>query len=52
MNYGRNLKYSGEELAVLISHHLGALSDSKYIAGIGNQPIALISQGYLLSLIR
>ena len=32
MNCGRNLKYSEEELAVAISQHLGALSDSKYIA--------------------
>jgi len=32
MYCGRNLKYSGEELAVAISQILGAPSDSKYIA--------------------
>jgi len=34
MNCGRNLKYSGEELAVAISQLLGALSDSKYYSHI------------------
>jgi len=36
MNCGRNLKYSGEELAVAISQFLGALSDSKYIGDTWN----------------
>jgi hypothetical protein len=34
MNGGRNLKYSGEGLAVAISQLLGAFSDSRYIADI------------------
>jgi len=35
-NCDRNLKYSGEELAVAISQFLGALSDSKYIGDTWN----------------
>jgi len=36
MNCGRNLKYSGEELAVAISQLLGALPESKYLADTWN----------------
>ncbi|MBW1754042.1 MAG: hypothetical protein JRJ46_13305 [Deltaproteobacteria bacterium] len=39
MNCGRNLKYSWEELAVAISQHLGALSDSKYLAETCNSAL-------------
>ena len=39
MNCDRNLKYSGEELAVSTSQHLGALSDSKYIADTWNSAL-------------
>ena len=47
---GRKHKYSGEELAVAISHILGALSDSKYLA-VNTTPQHSTIVSYLLVLI-